>query len=682
MKQQPRPLEILFNLISQPVISLLIATLLVYGFFIPFLGYYWDDLMLQWISQTMGTSGLASYFSTNRPVWGLFYQLSTSLLGDDPWQWQLFAIFWRWLASYGLYCLGKQLWREKTPALLAALIFLTYPGFAQQYIATVYGHFFLVLSAFFFSLTFSLMAVTTKDRKSAWLLTSAALLLSAVNLFSMEYFFMLEVLRPLMMWVVQWKDAVHWRQQRGNAIKSWLPYLLVFLAAGFWRAFLFNYQTNNYEAGLLTLLRSDPWQTILTLLGTVLGDLWQTLLKVWGLVVQFPGLVEFGQRAWLITLFFSLALLVFAAGVFMWIRQQSEPAASKRTYLSTLWLGLVALLLGGVPFWLTQIPVGLSFPNDRFTLPFILGVAFFWVSVVMLIPLRRWLQIGVVLLAVALSAGYQLRTGIQFQRDWEQQTRFFWQMVWRIPALEEDTIIFAHELPLQYFSDNSLTGGMNWIYADENRPDKSIPYVLYYPTVRVGLAVSSLTPHQPVDQNLLVGKFHGNTSQSLALFYQPPACLRVLDPELEPDNWVVPLQVRETIHLTDWDVILPAPENRPPAIYGDEPEHGWCYYFQKADLARQLGDWQEVQRLGEIAFQLDDQPNDPAERFPFIEAYAHLALWEQALEQSQLSASISPVIHPALCQLWDRIERETAVTDEKSSAIQSALQPLQCKAQP
>ncbi len=219
MKQQTRPLETLFNLVSQPVITLLIATLLVYGFFIPFLGFYWDDLMLQWISQTMGTSGLASYFSTNRPVWGLFYQLSTSLLGDDPWQWQLFAIFWRWLASYGLYCLGKQLWREKTPALLAALIFLTYPGFAQQYIATVYGHFFLVLSAFFFSLTFSLMAVTSKDRKRSWLLTIAALLLSAVNLFSLEYFFMLELLRPLLMWVVQWKDAVHWRQQRGNAIQ-------------------------------------------------------------------------------------------------------------------------------------------------------------------------------------------------------------------------------------------------------------------------------------------------------------------------------------------------------------------------------------------------------------------------------------------------------------------------------
>ena len=139
--------------------------------------------MLQWISQSMGTTGLANYFSTNRPVWGLFYQLSTSLLGDDPWQWQVFAIFWRWLAAYGLYCLGMQLWKQKTPALLAALVFITYPGFGQQYIATVYGHFFLVLSAFFFSLTFSLMAIRMSDRTRGWLLHAAALLLSVVNLF-------------------------------------------------------------------------------------------------------------------------------------------------------------------------------------------------------------------------------------------------------------------------------------------------------------------------------------------------------------------------------------------------------------------------------------------------------------------------------------------------------------------
>ncbi len=682
MKQLPRPLASLFNLVSQPSITLLVATFLVYGFFIPFLGFYWDDLMLQWISQTMGTTGLASYFSTNRPVWGLFYQLSTSVLGDDPWQWQVFAIFWRWLAAYGVLYLGKQLWKEKTPALLAALIFLTYPGFAQQYIATVYGHFFLVLSAFFFSLTFSLMAITTPDRKRAWLLSAGALLLSAVNLFSMEYFFMLELLRPVLLWAVIWNDTVPPRNQLVIVVKRWLPYLLVFLAAGFWRAFLFNYQTNNYEVGLLEMLRENPLQTILTLLGTVLWDLWQTLLKVWGLVLQFPGLEAFGPRAWMIMLFFSLGLLVFVGLVLFWLERQSAEKSERSKYWKSLWIAVIALLLAGIPFWLTQIPIGLTFPNDRFTLPFILGVAFFWVSVVMLIPLRRRIQVGVLILAVALSAAYQLRMGIQFQRDWEQQTRFFWQMTWRIPALEENTILFAHELPLRFFSDNSLTGGLNWIYANPDRQDNTIPYVLYYPTVRVGLAIKALTPDEPVEQNLLVGTFYGNTSQSIALVYQPPACLRVLDPELEPDNWMVPLQVRETIHLTDWNVIMPNPQHIPPSLYHPEPAHGWCYYFQKADLARQLDDWDEVQRLGEIAFQLDDQPNDPAERFPFIEAYAHLGLWAEAVEMSEQSAAVSPVIHPAICRLWDRIERETQDSEEKSSAIQRAIEPLQCEALP
>ncbi len=684
MKQLPRPLASLFNLVSQPAITLLIATLLVYGFFIPFLGFYWDDLMLQWISQSMGTSGLANYFSTNRPVWGLFYQLSTSLLGDDPWQWQVFAIFWRWLAAYGLYYLGMQIWKEKTPALLAALIFLTYPGFAQQYIATVFGHFFLVLSAFFFSLTFSLIAISTLDRKRDWLLHVAALLLSALNLFSMEYFFMLELLRPVLLWVLLREDTVPVRQQLMTVIKRWLPYLLVFLAAGFWRAFLFDYQTNNYEVGLLQMLRANPLQTILSLLGTVLWDLWQTVLKVWGLVVQFPGFKEFGPRAWMIMVVFSLALLVFAGLVLFWLGRQSSPTTKpeRSKYWMSLWAALIALLLAGVPFWLTQIPIGLTFPNDRFTLPFILGVSLFWVSIVMLIPLRRWVQVFILVLAVAFSAAYQLRMGIQFQRDWEQQTRFFWQMTWRIPALEEDTIIFAHELPLRFFSDNSLTGGLNWIYSNPDRQDNTIPYVLYYPTVRVGLAFKTLTPDESVEQNLLVGTFYGNISQSIAIFYQPPACLRVLDPELEPDNWMVPLQVRETIHLTDWEMILPEPQHLPPSIYGSEPTHGWCYYFQKADLARQLGDWDEVQRLGEIAFQLDDQPNDPAERFPFIEAYAHLSLWQEAVEMSDQSSGVSSVIRPAICRLWDRIERETQDSEEKSSAIQRAIETLQCEAQP
>jgi hypothetical protein len=61
-----------------------------------------------------------------------------------------------------------------------------------------------------------------------------------------------------------------------------------------------------------------------------------------------------------------------------------------------------------------------------------------------------------------------------------------------------------------------------------------------------------------------------------------------------------------------------------PLIYafGMEPAHDWCYYYQKADLARQSGDWKEVVRLGNEAQKLGLHPDDPIEWMPFLQAYA------------------------------------------------------------
>ena len=97
-----------------------------------------------------------------------------------------------------------------------------------------------------------------------------------------------------------------------------------------------------------------------------------------------------------------------------------------------------------------------------------------------------------------------------------------------------------------------------------------------------------------------------------------------------------------------------------PAIYGPEPVHGWCYYFERAGLAAQMKDWTAVTELGNAAFLLDDFPNDPVERFVFIEGYAHKGNWERALELSTASYRVSPdYVGPLLCPLWDRIRAQT-----------------------
>jgi len=93
-----------------------------------------------------------------------------------------------------------------------------------------------------------------------------------------------------------------------------------------------------------------------------------------------------------------------------------------------------------------------------------------------------------------------------------------------------------------------------------------------------------------------------------------------------------------------------------PEIYYPEPVHAWCYYFEKADLARQLKDWNQVVKLGDVAFALDDYPNDPVERFVFIEGYAHDGQWDKAMELSIVSYKVSKdYVGPLLCKLWNRL---------------------------
>ncbi len=77
--------------------------------------------------------------------------------------------------------------------------------------------------------------------------------------------------------------------------------------------------------------------------------------------------------------------------------------------------------------------------------------------------------------------------------------------------------------------------------------------------------------------------------------------------------------MREAAALSNQDQILDSADTKMPDAYGPEPAHGWCYYFEKAELARQFGDWETVTRLGDEASKLTDHPNNPVERFVFIE---------------------------------------------------------------
>jgi hypothetical protein len=665
----------LASFLTSPPLVLAIVAVLAYGLLIPQLGFYWDGLAMSWIRYQLGPEAMARYFATNRPVWGLLYQLTARLIPQVPIYWQVFALFWRWLAGLLVWAILRELFPEKPRlAFGTALLFLLYPGFNQQSGAYLYSHFFIVLNFFLYSIYLMLRA--QKDR--FWRRTILGMLFSALNLWMHEYFFVLELVRPAVIWVKLRKEDLeipeHLRRTPWETVKTslglWAPYLAVFVAAVLSRLFIFNNQI--YEIG-----GSGVGTTPFNILTTIPTSLWTVTVTAWEQAFRLPDLATDGPRTTLV--YGAIALVVYGAVIAALFGRQAEETkrSDNRDAFWAMGLGVFILLVAGWPFWLTGVPVSLGYPANRATLSFMLGVSLLIAGLLSLLPRRLdWILLAVF---VALAAGRQFQWSNEFRRDWNAQKNLFWQMTWRAPGLEPGTIVLMNE-ELSYYADNSLGAPLNWIYAPDNHTDH-VDYVLFYPTNRLGGALTSLEPGQPISYDYLAGQFEGNTSQVVVFYYAPPGCLRLLDPQIDPYNRLIPDDslLREAAKLSTTMPILDEPLARMPKIYAPEPVHNWCYHYEQADLARQLGDWEQVAALGNQAFKLDDYPNDPLERFVFIEGYAHVGEWERALEYSQVSYNVSKnYVGPLLCRLWDRISQEVPTSSEKDEFVAQAKTLFVC----
>ena len=164
---------------------LLVVAVIAYGMFFWQMGFYWDDLPISWIKYQLGAEALKRYFSEVRPLWAMLYQLTTSILPQQPVYWQLFAITLRWLTAVVFWAVMVQSFpRRQTLALALSLLMLVYPGFNQHWVSFLYSHFFIVFLCLLLSWYWML-------RQKILL----ALLFSALNLWMLEYFFFLELAR-------------------------------------------------------------------------------------------------------------------------------------------------------------------------------------------------------------------------------------------------------------------------------------------------------------------------------------------------------------------------------------------------------------------------------------------------------------------------------------------------------
>ncbi len=641
-------------------IALLFTCVIAYGILIPWLGFYWDDWPYIWFSKTLGPTGFVDVFSQDRPFLAILYSINLPLLGSNPVIWQIFSLLWRWLATLAFWKTLTLLWPEKRrQAFWASMLFAVYPGFSQQWISVIYSEAFIILAAFLASLC--LMMSAARKQIWFWPATIVALFLSAFNLFSTEYFFGLELLRPLLLWWIFSESALDWKARGKKTLIQWLPYLIVVMAFTIWRVFFF--QSNVYQISAIDSLTDTPQSTIVGLL-TALGSNFITGgWLAWNQTLNPPNALSLQilttQIFWLIV----AAMFVFSILYMLKVRI-SSPDSEEETKRPEKWgwkavlLGSLCLLAGGIPFWIANLPLTLVFPWNRFTLALMPGSVLLIVGLLEVFIRTSRQKVILVSILVSLAAGWQFYNANTFRREWELSRDFFWQLSWRVPGLKENTLLLTHEFPFKYYSDNSLTAPINWMYA----PDfdgRQMPYMLNYLSVRLKKSLPSAKPDQPVSQTYRAFTFEGNTSNSLALYLGTNGCLKVMDPvytnaesipslpdKMEP---AIPISNLSLIDTSPVSPAVPAPQ------YFPEPEHTWCYYYQKVDLARQVGDWDEAARLGNEALSKGLTPNTPTELPVLIDAFGHVEDWDQAIKFTENAYATNPSLRPALCDLWDRI---------------------------
>jgi hypothetical protein len=646
-------------------LALLLLTLLAYGLLLPRLGFYWDDWPWVWTAHHLGPAGMLQIDRAYRPLSGVILWLGALLAGETPFGWQLLNLVYRWLTGLAfVWAFGQVFPARRQAVLWAGLLFLVYPGFTQQFVSVNTSRHLLSLAVFLLSLGLMLRALLRPQASRR--LTLAALLCSAASLLATDYYFGLELLRPLLLWLALPPRAGRLRA----ALRRWLPYLLLFAGAVAWRYLITP--VANYDLQLVEEVASQPSAALGQALRQAAGHVAAADVLAWANLLQFPASPEIRFRRVV-----GYWLLVGGAFLAAWLflqRQPSDPDPSriwKPWIAAGVWASLVAVL----PFLAAGIPLGLAFPADRTTLPLAVGASLLLTGLLAWTARWRIVPITLVSLLVALSIGYHFAAAARYEADWQTQAAFFRQLSLRAPALRPDTaVVYEYTGALRDFRStaNSLTAPLNWMYAGEFRgpqlsgPQLSgphlsgphLPYFLIDARQKSAAVYAALESGQPLRDTYAAYTFAAPPQHLLVIHFAPPACLQVLSPQAAGLYPRLPDALAGLVRYSNPALIdsAPAAPVQPlPAVFGPPPAPDWCDYFQMAELARQQGDWPRVAALGDLAFSQDPYPRQPLERLPYIIGYAQTGDWPRALELTLETRRQDGNAAPLLCAAWDEL---------------------------
>jgi len=262
-------------------------------------------------------------------------------------------------------------------------------------------------------------------------------------------------------------------------------------------------------------------------------------------------------------------------------------------------------------------------------------------------------RMGALVALIGISVSAQVLNAYDWANYWEYQRQMWWQLTWRAPDIQDDTLVMTYSAngynPQQ---DYEIWGPLNLIY----RPQPSTA-----PAIQAEVLNSDTTENifklKVLNNDVRDIPLHRDFNNLLLMSMSPvSSCLHIVDGSLPVYAQGEALLLKQVGEYSHVDQIIPTGESPvPPAsIFGTEPVRDWCYYYQKASLARQSGDWEELGRLYKEVNALKLNTSDKSEMIPFFEGLVNLGQYDDARSLYRKQIRGSPEVRLSVCEALEK----------------------------
>ena len=260
----------------------------------------------------------------------------------------------------------------------------------------------------------------------------------------------------------------------------------------------------------------------------------------------------------------------------------------------------------------------------------------------------RFRKLGFLALMI-ISISTQFLNARNWARYWDDQRETWWQLTWRAPDIKNNTLVMAYlTADFAFQQDYEIWGPVNLIY----RPGPSkIPQI------------SAEVLNQDTAINILRGEVLSRHMRDFSLrrdftklllisLPSENSCIHVIDGALPIYSEYESLLIRRVGAYSMIKRITPQGKSPVPpmAIFGAEPAHGWCFYYQKASLARQIGDWNEIGRLYDKTVAKNLEAGDKSELFPFLEGLVNSGRYDDARKLVEMQIKGRDILSYYFCE--------------------------------